>query len=255
MRRFAPLTLAAAVLAASSCGAGSLATQPREEILVFAAASLTETFRAMASGFGEMHRDILVRFNFGPSGGLATGLAEGAAADVFASASTMWMDAAARSPGITRRAVFARNSLTVIVPQDNPTRIARFEDLARPGVKLVLAAASVPAGTYARQALAKAGLGRALRNVVSNEEDVKGVVQKVLLGEADAGLVYRTDVTRAVASQITSVPIDDNVNVIASYEIGVVRTTKHASAARAFVAYVLGPGQQALRGAGFLAPT
>ncbi|MFY9587122.1 MAG: molybdate ABC transporter substrate-binding protein [Actinomycetota bacterium] len=253
MRRLLPLTLACA-LVLPACGSGITATQKREEILVFAAASLTEVFRSMNAAFGYTHPDVLVRFNFGPSDGLATGLAEGAPADVFASASTKWMDAVATKPGVRQRAVFARNSLTVIVPKANPAHVARFADLARPGVKLVLAAASVPVGTYARQALAKAGLERAERNVVSNEEDVKGVVQKILLGEADAGIVYRTDVTSAVSSQITAIPIANADNVIASYEIGVLETSDHRSAARAFVAYVLGPGQEALREAGFLAP-
>jgi molybdate transport system substrate-binding protein len=253
VKRLLPLALAA-VLALPACGFGASATPKREEILVFAAASLTETFRAMASGFGYTHPEVRIRFNFGPSDGLATGLAEGAPADVFASASTKWMDAAATKPGVTQRAVFAHNALTVIVPKANPAHLTRFEDLARAGVKLVLAAASVPVGTYARQALAKAGIAKAERNVVSNEEDVKGVVQKVLLGEADAGIVYRTDVTRAVSSQITAVTIGDADNVIASYEIGVIRTSDHASAARAFVAYVLGAGQEALREGGFLAP-
>jgi len=252
VRRLLTLALAI-VLALPACGSGGSATQRREEILVFAAASLTEVFRSMDSGFEYTHPNVRVRFNFGPSDGLATGLAEGAPADVFASASTKWMDAVARTPGVTHREPFARNALTVIFPSGNPAQIGRFADLARPGVKLVLAAPSVPAGTYAREALAKAGiLSGAERNVVSNEEDVKGVVQKILLGEADAGIVYRTDVTKAIAGRVATIFIAERDQVAVSYEIGVVKATKHAGAAREFVRYVLGPGQQVLRTAGFL---
>lgn len=253
MKRVASTAVAAA-LALTACGGITKAALRPEEILVFAAASLTETFRTIGSGFRYTHPDIRVRFNFGPSDGLATGLAEHAPADAFASASRTWMDAAARSPGVTDRAEFARNSLTVIVPRDNPGRVGAFRDLARPGLKLVLPAAPVPAGAYARQALAKAGLSGAESNVVSNEEDVKGVVQKVALGEADAGVVYGTDVTPAVANRIRVIGIEAGFNVSASYEIAVVAGTKHAAASRVFVAYVLGAGQNVLRETGFLPP-
>ena len=253
MRLVARLILAAA-LSLTACGGITRAALRPEEILVFAAASLTESFREIGSGFRYTHPDIRVRFNFGPSDGLATGLAESGAADVFASASPRWMDAAARSPGVSDRAEFARNSLTVIVPPENPANIGTFRDLARPGLKLVLAATSVPAGGYAREALQRAGIAAAARNVVSNEEDVKGVVQKVVLGEADAGIVYRTDVTPAVSQRVRTIAIDQAHNVTASYQIAIVRRTRHPAAALAFITYVLGAGQEVLREAGFLPP-
>jgi molybdate transport system substrate-binding protein len=150
--------------------------------------------------------------------------------------------------------VFAHNRLVVIVPRDNPARITKFADIGRVGVRLVVAAAGVPAGDYARQAFAGAGLERALRNVVSNEQDVEGVVAKVVSGDADAGIVYATDVTPTVARAVTKVELPAGANVIALYQIGVIRGTKVASIASAFMMYVLGPGQSALRDAGFSAP-
>jgi molybdate transport system substrate-binding protein len=142
----------------------------------------------------------------------------------------------------------------VIVPRDNPARITRFADLARAGVRLVVTAAGVPAGDYAREALARAGLRAALRNIVSNEQDVEGVVQKVVSGDADAGIAYATDVTPAVARAVTQVELPASENVVALYEIGVIRATTTSSLARAFLTYVLGPGQAALHEAGFSAP-
>jgi molybdate transport system substrate-binding protein len=244
----------ATTLAVSSCGSGSRDPgRSGEEIVVFAAASLTEAFPDVAAAFGRENKRVRVSFNFGPSDGLATGIENGAPADIFASASPRWMDRVATTPGVIDRAVFARNRLAVIVPVENAARIGELSDLARPGVKLVLAAPAAPAGQYAREMLAAAGLGGAERNVVSNEEDVKGVVQKVILGEADAGVVYGTDVTPAVAPTVRTIPIPDAINVIASYPIAVVRGSRHEEIARAFVAFVLGEGQRILQEAGFLA--
>lgn len=235
-------------------GACSAAGSGRTEILVFAAASLTEVFGDIGRAF-ERAEQVSVRFNFGPSDGLATQIGQGGQADVFASASPRWMDAVAEDPGVTDRAVFARNRLVVLAPADNPANIAGIADLARDGVKLVLAAEGVPVGQYAREALSKAGVAtRAMRNLVSNEEDVKGVVQKVLLGEADAGIVYTTDVTASIGDRLRAITIRDTLNVIASYPIAALRTTANASEARAFVQFVLGPGQQVLQRRGFLAP-
>jgi molybdate transport system substrate-binding protein len=123
-------------------------------------------------------------------------------------------------------------------------------------VQLVLAAEGVPAGDYARQILANAGIADAVvANVVSNEEDVKGVVTKVLTGEADAGIAYATDVTPEVAGEIRRIAISDDVNVIATYPIAVVSGSREASLARRFVDYVLGEGQQILAEHGFLPAT
>lgn len=253
MRRRVLAFAAVLVLGAGGCG-GSTGSRS-QGILVFAAASLTETFMRIEVEFEQTFRDVDVRLSFGPSDGLATGINEGAPADVFASASPRWMDAIENARGIIGEAeVFARNKLAVIVPDENPAGIKHFEDLTRPGLKLVLAVPAVPIGGYAREALAKAGLQAAERNVVSNEEDVKGVVQKVLLGEADAGIVYATDVTPALRAQVSVIAIPDEVNVIASYPIAVVRGTRRHVLAGAFVGFVLRQGQAILRDAGFLEP-
>lgn len=243
----------AAVLTLGGCG-GSTKGGAGEEILVFAAASLTESFTAIGVAFEREHEEVTVRFNWGPSDGLATGINGGGRADVFASASPRWMDAVASETGVSDRVTFARNRLVVLVPSDNPAGIKSFADLAKDGVKLVLAAPAVPIGEYAREALRKANLEAALRNIVSNEEDVKGVVQKVVLGEADAGIVYATDVTGPVSQKVSTLPIPDDVNLTASYPIAVVNGSTHPATARLFVAFVLGPGRQILRRAGFLEP-
>jgi len=228
---------------------------PSTEILVFAAASLTESFGAIGEAFHQAYPAISVTFNFGPSDGLANQIGEGGPADVFASASPPWMDAVAKRPGVSDRATFARNQLVVLVPASNPAKIERFSDIAKPGVKLVLAAASVPAGAYAREALDNAGLlPAATRNVVSNEEDVKGVVGKITLGEADAGIAYATDLTQAIRDRVTAVEIPEEWNVVATDPIAVVASSRHAVQARAFVRYVLGPGRLILERFGFLSP-
>jgi molybdate transport system substrate-binding protein len=223
-----------------------------QTLTVFAAASLTEAFTEIAAGFEAEQPGLEVRLSFGPSDGLATQIQEGAPAQVFASASPTWMDAVAEDPGVTDRADFARNLLVVITPADDPAGIGMIEDLGGPDVKLVLGAEGVPVGDYAREMLSNAGVADgALANVVSNEDDVKGVVQKVALGEADAGVVYRTDVTGE--GDVRTVPIPDAVNVVATYPIGVVAGSGSEHTAP-FVAFVLGPGQDRLRAAGFLPP-
>ncbi len=224
---------------------------------MFAAASLTEAFGELATDFEEANPGTEVQLSFGPSDGLATQIIEGAPADVFASASPRWADAVEDDgPGLADRADFARNRLIVITPTDDAAGIASIDDLAEPGVRLVLAAEDVPAGTYAREILTNAWVQEgALANVVSNEDDVKAVVQKVALGEADAGIVYATDVTEEVAPDIRSVTIPTAINVIATYPIGVVGDAPEPELAASFVDLVTGPdGQAVLDGYGFLPP-
>jgi len=244
----------ALLLVATACsGSATTGGGPKGEILVFAAASLTESFTAIGSVFERAHPGAHIRFNFGPSDGLAAGITEGGGADVFASASADPMEAVARSPGVLDRALFARNRLVVIVPRDNPAHIGSLSDITRAGLKLAIAAPGVPAGTYTRQMLEKAKL--TLHSAPSNEVDDKSVVQKVVLGEVDAGVVYTTDVSPSVSSAVTIIVIPDVVNVLASYPIAVVAGSKNVSLARSFVAYVLDGGRAILRAAGFLSPT
>ena len=239
------------LIVGTACG-GTDPAGATTPVTVFAAASLTEAFTQIAEDYEGLH-DVDVRLSFGPSDGLATQIQEGAPADVFASASPKWMDAVEADPGVTDRADFARNLLVVIVPAGNPAGLGSLDDLGQPGIKLVLAAEGVPVGDYAREMLANAGIAdEALANVVSNEDDVKGVVQKVALGEADAGIVYRTDVTATVEGDLEVIDVPADVNVEAVYPIAALAGAPDP--AREFVAYVLGPGQETLEAAGFLAP-
>jgi molybdate transport system substrate-binding protein len=222
-----------------------LAEPAPRAVTVFAAASLTEAFRELGRVFERRHPGTTVQFSFAGSQQLALQMAQGAPADVFASADQRWMDYV-KDKGLVEgeTPVFARNRLVVIVPKTNPARIATLEDLGRRGTKLVLAAEQVPVGAYSREALKKLATRpgfppeydqRVLGNVVSQEENVKSVVSKVRLGEADAGIVYRSDVTPAVSRYISELEIPDASNIIAEYPIAVVKSAPNAEAARQFV--------------------
>lgn len=244
-----------ALLAAHVVSPGALHAQSRE-VVVFAAASLTEAFRGLGAEYRRQHPGVVVRLDFGGSQQLARQLDQGARAGVFASADERWMNFVAERRLLDGPAVvFARNRLTVIVPAANPGGIRRLEDLARPGVKLVLAAAAVPAGRYAREAIARLAVlrgfppvyeRRVLANVVSEEETVRGVVAKVQLGEADAGIVYASDVSPAVEAAVQALAIPDSANVTASYPIAVLAGAANRLDARAFVALVRSPAGQEL---------
>jgi molybdate transport system substrate-binding protein len=226
------------------------------ELTVFAASSLTDAFTQIGSDFEAANEGVTVTFNFGSSGDLAAQIASEGTADVFASASESYMDDVSEDPGVTGRADFAQNELVVITPPDNPADIRSFEDLGNDGVQVVLAAEGVPVGDYAREALDHAGISDAvLANVVSNEEDNASVVAKIVAGEADAAIVYVSDVTSQVAPDVAAVDIPDDVNVIATYPIAVVDGSSNEDTAQAFVDYVTGSdGQATLAGYGFLPP-
>jgi molybdate transport system substrate-binding protein len=162
------------------------------------------------------------------------------------------MDAVASDPGVTDRTDFATNRLVIITPPDDPAGISTIADLAKPGVQLVLAAKGVPVGDYARQALTSAGLlSEAMQNVVSNEDDDASVVAKITSGEADAGIVYASDVA-AAGNAVRSVTIPTAVNVVASYPIAVVTGSTQTEAATSFLNEVIGPtGQTTLKACGF----
>jgi molybdate transport system substrate-binding protein len=255
------LSSAAGACSSDASGAGTTTADGEGdaggEVLVFAASSLTEAFGETGRRFEEAHPSATIRFVFGPSDALAAQINNGAPADVFASASEAWMKAVAdQDPGVSGVAAFARNRLVIITPSDNPAGIASLEDLGEPGVKLVLAGEDVPAGAYAREALDGVGVAEgAATNVVSNEEDVKAVVQKIILGEADAGIVYVTDVTADVESSLRAVLIPRADNVITTYPIAVVASTEHGDVASSFAEYVMSPdGREILRSYGFLPP-
>jgi molybdate transport system substrate-binding protein len=235
-----------------------------EQLVVFAAASLTETFSEVADSLRARHAGLDVRLNFAASSILALQLSQGAAADVFASADLQWMRAMQDS-GIADSAVtFASNVLTLIVPSGNPGHVGALSDLARKGVKLVLAGDAVPAGRYARAVIGKLadapgfprGYERAvLANVVSNEETVRGVLTKVALGEADAGIVYVSDISASDGTRVRAIDIPADRNVVALYPVAVVRKAANAAGARELIALLLSPaGQRILARHGFRPP-
>jgi molybdate transport system substrate-binding protein len=230
-------------------------------LTVFAAASLTDAFTEIGKNFETMHPGVTVKFNFGGSPTLRTQLEQGAVADIFASANQTEMDNAIKSglvaQGISQ--VFLTNQLLVILAPNNTANIQTLNDLAKPGLKLVLADTTVPAGKYARQILANlskdANFGsdfstKVLENVVSNETDVRQVVAKVQLGEADAGIVYISDAVAAPSLKTIAIPA--NFNVIAKYPIAALTKAPNAELARQFVDYVLSSdGQTILKKWGF----
>ena len=239
--------------------------KPRETLTVFAAASLAEAFEEIGDAFEAAHPGVAVRFNFAGSQQLASQLEQGAAADVFASADQRWMDyAAARGLIDGEPVVFARNRIVAIVPRNNPGRVGRLQDLSRPGLKIVIGAEAVPVGAYTRQVLSnlarapgfEADFGRrVLANVVSHEENVRAVLAKVQLGEADVGFVYRSDVTPALSRLIRSLPIADDFNVLATYPVAVLRGAPRGELARDFVAHLGSPeSRAALERHGLLPP-
>lgn len=263
MKRLSVVVAIASLIAAAcsddgpTMGGGETApAQERGDLTVSAASSLTDAFSEIGKAFEKANPGTTVAFNFGPSDGLAGQIDEGAPVDVFASASPTWMDSVQDDgPGVTSRVNFAQNRLAIIVPAGNPAGIESLDDLTEDGVQLVLAAEGVPAGDYAREILRDAGISEAaLANVVSNEEDVRAVITKLIAGDADAGIGYVTDVTPAVSDRVRLIPIPDEVNVVATYPIAVVNGTQEADLAKGFVEYVLGDGQQTLAEYGFLPP-
>jgi molybdate transport system substrate-binding protein len=231
------------------------ATPMTGEIVVFAASSLTDAFQELGQAFGAANPGTRVTFNFGSSSQLANQLAQGAGADVFASADQAQMDSARKADAIVgRERVFARNRLVLIVPKDNPRQVTSLEDLAREGLKFVTAQPSVPIGQYTAQLLDKAAADpaygadfkdRVQRNTVSREDNVRQVVSKVQLGEADAAVVYATDVTPQVRDQLQQIKLPDALQTTATYPIAVAKGSNSAGG-EAFSTFVLSPAGQAI---------
>ena len=238
----------------SSADASSSPSATRATLTVFAASSLTKAFGAIGSEFQSSNPGVTVIFNFGSSSELAGQIESEGSADVFASASGAWMDDVAGKTGITDRVDFATNHLVIIAPVANPAGIASLDDLAKPGVALVLAAKGVPVGDYARQALDNADIAKAAEaNVVSNEPDDASLVAKITGGEADAAIVYTSDMSGTTAAQVKAIPIPSSDNVVATYPIAVVNASSNAALADRFIAYVTGAsGQATLSSFGFL---
>lgn len=234
--------------------APAVAVAPPVELTVFAAASLKAAFTKLGTAFEAVHPGVTVVFSFDASSALRTQIEQGAPADLFASADE-------RNPAVLVAAglaigpptSFAANVLTVIVPAGNPAKIATPADLARPNVKVVAAGADVPITTYADQLLANLAaqpgypadfVAAVTANVVSREDNVKGIVTKIELGEGDAGIVYVTDAK--ASGKVEAVALPDAANVRATYDAIVVRASAHPAQAADFLAFVHGTDGQAI---------
>lgn len=222
-------------------------------LVVYAASSLTEAFTAIGAAFEERHAGVRVVFNFAGSQALSTQLEHGAVADVFAAADTVHMERL-REKGLLAAdpVVFAENRLVVAVPAANPAELRDLRDLARPGVRIIMGQENVPVGRYTRQALANlsadAAYGSAYReavlaNVRSEELNVRQVLAKVALGEADAGFVYVSDVVGSTAKVVT-LAIPDSANVRAAYPLALLASSKEQALAKRFIAFVRTPVAQ-----------
>lgn len=206
-----------------------------DELVVFAAASLTETFADAETEFESAHPGVDLRLNLAGSQILATQLLEGAHADVFASANAAQVDRVQAAGRVGESSLFAVNHVVVATPPDNPAGITALDDLTRPGLRIVLAAPAVPAGDYARRALRQLGVEDAvLANVVSNEDSVRGVVSKLVLGEADAGIIYASDAEHATLHHFR---MPDAGDVAVHYEIASVADADAPALADAFVKF------------------
>ncbi len=247
------LGLSAVTGLCSACGTSAPASSPALSgtITVFAAASLNAAYTAIGKEFENSHPGTTVTFSFGGSSMLVSQIQQGAIGDVFASADRPNMQKLIQA-GLTAESpiVFARNDLEIVVGKGNPKHIASLADLARSGLVVVLCAPVVPCGSYAAQALQKAGVSV---KPASQEADVKAVLSKVALGEADAGIVYVTDV-KAAGAAVEGVAISPALNIVAEYPIVILKDSQNRALARAFVSYVLTDGRPILARYGFTNP-
>jgi molybdate transport system substrate-binding protein len=238
----------------TSSGSSSTPTPAPVKITVFAAASLTEAFGEMKMQYDAAHPNVTMTFNFAGSNTLAQQIVNGAPADVFASADTQNMQKVVTPGLVNTPQTFARNKVVVIVPANNPGNINTLHDLANKGVKIDVADASVPVGNYTLQVLNKMGqsseYGPAYEsavkaNFVSLETSVKSIVQKVQLGEVDAGFVYVSDAFSA-GNKAKSIAIPDQFNILADYPIATVKASPNQSTADSFIQFVLSSDGQAI---------
>lgn len=246
------------------CSASTTPNNTAEQkttLTVMAAASLTDAFTEIGQQFEAQNPGVTVVFNFAGSQTLAQQIVEGAPADVFASANQKQMQVVidGSEAESAKVAVFAKNELVVVVPQDNPAQITQLQDLAKPGTKLVLADSSVPVGQYSLEFLTKASQNSSfgadyeanvLKQVVSYEANVRAVLSKVALGEADAGIVYSSEVL--ASDQVQKITIPAELNIIAQYPIVALKNSPSPEAAEAFVKFLLSNnGQDILAKYGF----
>ena len=265
-KTFTPILLSAVVsVLVITCGC-TMPTQTAQgkQLTVFAAASLTDAFTEIGQSYHAQHPDVNVSFNFDGSQILRTQIEQGAYADVFAAANMRYMNAL-KDEGLMINSsvtIFAKNKLVVIVPKANPVRISNMSDLARPETKLVIGTKDSPCGEYTLQMLGKMAndttygqeyKNRVFSNVVSQEPNVMDIVTKVVLGEADAGIVTISDVPSQYKDKVEKVAVPDTFNIVAQYPIGVVSGSKSAQQAQNFVDLVNSrEGQAVLQKYGFI---
>jgi molybdate transport system substrate-binding protein len=252
--------LAGALLAGCGARAEGDGGGQGSTLTVFAASSLTDAFGVLAKSFEEQNPGTEVRQSFESSSTLLTQIQQGAPADVFASAAEEEIDTAV-DDGLVAGGpeIFARNREVIMVPRENPANIESLRDLARPGIKLVLAEEGVPAADYARKILGKADAEyggnfeqEVLSNVVSREADVRASVSRVALGDADATFGYASDYTPDVRDRVRVIQIPENLNMIATYPIVALKGAKDPELAQKWVDLVVGDeGQRALQRWGF----
>ncbi|SHF77195.1 molybdate transport system substrate-binding protein [Jatrophihabitans endophyticus] len=236
---------------AGSSPSATTTGKPTGSITVFAAASLTEAFGTIKKQVEAEYPGTTVNLQLGASSDLATQITQGKPADVFASASTKNMTSVTDAKDADKPRNFVSNTLEIATPPKNPATITTLADLAKPGVKVAVCDAAVPCGAVAKTVLANAKL---TVKPAASLQDVKSTLAVVESGEADAGLVYVTDV-RAAGSKVHGVEIADDVNASTTYPIATLTHAKNKPLAKAFVQYVLSaPGQQVLRSDGFSAP-
>ncbi|MGP4019395.1 molybdate ABC transporter substrate-binding protein [Saccharopolyspora sp. 5N708] len=230
-------------------GCGQAAAPQQRTLTVLAAASLTESFDELGNRFTAEHPDVRVQFDYQGSSTLAEQIKQGRQADVFASADTKNMDKVRDLVGTPE--TFATNRLTIVVPPGNPAGITSFADLAAPGRTVVVCAPQVPCGSATQEVTRLSG---AQLKPVSEEDDVKSVLQKVVAGEADAGLVYITD-ARAAGAQVQSVDFPESQQVINTYPIATITAAPQPQLAAEFMAFARGPvGREILANHGFSTP-
>jgi molybdate transport system substrate-binding protein len=245
------LVAAAVVVAAGACSSDSGDAPEGDTVRVFAASSLTATFTELADEFEADHPDVEVELSFGGSADLVSQVQQGAPADVVATADTATMQRLTDDGLLEDPVDFATNRLEIAVPPDNPGRVASLQDLGRPGLAVVVCAPQVPCGAAAVEVARKAGVTLA---PVSEEQSVTDVLGKVVSGEADAGLVYVTDV-RAAGDDVTGVKLPASSQVRNTYPLGVVTDSAHPGLASDFVSLVTGDrGRSVLAAAGFGRP-
>lgn len=244
--------LLSVLLAAGLTGCGGRHPEASSPITVFAAASLRPAFTEIAERFTAEHPGTTVEFNFGGSSDLATQLTQGADADVFASANTAQMDKVADAGLLADSAApFASNTLVIVTAPGNPQHVASFADLARPGLSVVVCQQPVPCGAATAKVEARTHVDV---NPVSEEPDVTDVLNKVTTGQADAGVVYRTDAINA-ADKVTAVEFAEAADAVNTYPIAVLKDARQRGPAQQFVETVTGAaGRQILGAAGFGKP-